>query len=268
MNINPEDYLNLNKELWDNKVDDHVASAFYDVPSFLDGKTSLRTIELELLPDLNGKSLLHLQCHFGLDTMSLGRLGAKSTGLDFSQIAIDQARELAQETNSVSEFVCTDVYSAQEVLNRQFDYVYTSYGTIGWLPDIRKWAQVVSNSLVHGGEFMIVDFHPVMWMFDDDFKEITYAYRNGDAITGIETKTYTDSDKEYNSPWVSWNWGLSDIIQSLLDCGLQITHLSEYDFSPYECFPNMNKDGDQEYRFKNLGGKIPMVYAIKAVKPS
>lgn len=267
MTINTQDYIDINRELWEKKVDDHVESKFYDVPAFLRGESSLRIIELDLLPEVKNKSLLHLQCHFGLDTLSLGRLGAEVTGLDFSPKAIEHAKSLANQTKSNANFICGDVYDTRDLIKEQFDVVFTSYGTIGWLPDIVKWANVVNDSLKPGGEFFFAEFHPFVWMFDDDVKEITYAYRNGGAITGVETESYADTKEDYQSPWVCWNYGISDVVQSLIDTGLKITHMSEYNFSPYQIFPDMEKSADQVYRIKRFGNKIPLVYVIKAQRP-
>ncbi len=160
----PVDYIAKNKTSWNDKTDHHYNSAFYDVDGFLKGKNSLNEIELKLLGDVSGKTILHLQCHFGMDSISLARMRAVVTGVDLSDKAIGKANELAQQTNAAATFVCCDIYDLPNHLNKQFDIVFTSYGTIGWLPDIDKWAAIVSTYLKPGGKFIFADFHPVVWM--------------------------------------------------------------------------------------------------------
>ena len=126
------DYLSANKASWNTRTEVHFDSEFYDNDGFVKGNTSLNTIELDLLGDVTGKSILHLQCHFGQDTLSLNRMGAQVTGVDLSDKAIEKANELKEKTGTEAEFICCDVYSLPDHLEKRFDYVYTSYGTIGW----------------------------------------------------------------------------------------------------------------------------------------
>ena len=165
-------YIEINRKSWNNRVETHLKSEFYDLDNFIKGKTSLNNIELELLGDLKGKSILHLQCHFGQDTISLCRLGANVTGVDLSDQAIESAIKIAKEANSNATFICCDIYDLPKHLDKQFDIVFTSYGTIGWLPDLDKWAKIVSQFLKPNGPFVFVEFHPVVWMFDDNFEKI------------------------------------------------------------------------------------------------
>ncbi|HLU86806.1 MAG TPA: class I SAM-dependent methyltransferase [Taishania sp.] len=133
-------YISVNKQAWNDQVDIHLKSDFYDLKGFIQGNTSLKEIELPLLGDISGKSILHLQCHFGQDTISLQRMGASATGVDFSDKAIEAAKQLNSQLNLKTQFICCDVYELPKLLNQQFDIVFTSYGTIGWLPDLDKWA--------------------------------------------------------------------------------------------------------------------------------
>jgi len=195
--MNPEiDYIEINKQSWNNRTEFHVNSAFYDMDAFLKGKSSLNNIELNVLGDIKGKSILHLQCHFGQDSISLQRLGAEVVGVDLSDKSIAKAKEIALKTNSNAKFICSDIYSLPNCLDQQFDMVYTSYGTIGWLPDLDKWASVVQHFLKPGGKFVFVEFHPVVWMFDDDFDKIGYNYFNSGAIVETESGTYADRNAE------------------------------------------------------------------------
>src|ERR1700748_3023902 len=144
MNI-PQNYKEINKEAWNKKTAVHVDADFYDVPAFLNGKNSLHTTELNLLGNVKGKSILHLQCHFGLDTLSLARMGAKVTGIDLSDKAIAKARELNTKLGLDATFICCDIYDLPQNLNEKFDLIFTSYGVLGWLPDLQKWAAVIDH---------------------------------------------------------------------------------------------------------------------------
>ena len=261
-----KNYLQINKQLWNNKTEVHLNSEFYDNENFIKGKSSLNPIELALLGDVKGKSVLHLQCHFGQDTISLSRMGAKTVGVDLSDKAIATAKDLAAKTNTNAEFICCDVYDLPNHLNQQFDMVYTSYGTIGWLPDIDKWAKVVSQFLKPGGQFLFVEFHPVVWMFDYDFKKVEYSYFNVEPIIETEEGTYADKNANIKDESVSWNHDLSEVINSLIKNGLSIKQFNEYDYSPYNCFNNTVEVAPNQYRVKHLGAKIPMVYSLVASK--
>ena len=158
-----KNYLEINRKSWNAKVEPHLKSDFYFVDEFLNGKTSLNSIELEILGDVSGKEILHLQCHFGQDSISLSRMGAKVTGIDLSDKAIEAAQDLAQKCGTDTSFLVSDVYELPKILDKKFDIVYTSYGTIGWLPDLEKWAEVISHFLKPGGKFVFVEFHPFVW---------------------------------------------------------------------------------------------------------
>ena len=259
-------YLDINKKLWNNKVDVHLDSEFYDNDTFIAGANSLNSIELNLLGDLKGKSVLHLQCHFGQDTISLSRLGAQAHGIDLSDKAIDTARELADKVNTDTRFTCSDVYDLPNHLDEQFDIVYTSYGTIGWLPDLDKWAKIIQRYLKPGGKFIFVEFHPVVWMFDDDFKFVKYRYFKSEPIQESESGTYADRESNLEQEYVTWNHGMAEVIQSLLNNGLELKSLEEFDYSPYNCFNETVEIGPKKFRIKHLEDKIPMVYALEAVK--
>ena len=265
--MNPEkEYQKVNKELWNKKVDFHMKSDFYDVKGFLKGKSSLNEIELKLLGNISGKSILHLQCHFGQDTISLARMGAKVTGVDLSDTAIDQAKILAEKSNIDAEFICCDIYDLPYHLDKEFDIVFTSYGTIGWLPDLNKWAEIISKFLKNDGKFIFAEFHPVVWMFDYDFENIQYRYFTSDAIIETETGTYTDRNAPIKSKSITWNHGIGEVVNSLITNGLVINSLNEYDYSPYNCFNKTVEISENKFRIKHLKNKIPMIYSIVASK--
>lgn len=261
-----DNYININKEAWNQKTTFHIESSFYDMPSFLNGNSTLNSIELELLGDVTGKKILHLQCHFGQDTISLSRMGAVATGVDFSDAAIAKARELAETTNTNTRFICCDIYSLPDNLNEQFDIVFTSYGTIGWLPNLDKWAKVINHFLKPGGRFIFAEFHPFVWMFDSGFSKIDYSYFNEEAIIETETGTYADKAANMEVKTISWNHDLSEVFSSLINNNLEIKTFKEYNYSPYNCFNDMEEFEPKRYRIPHLQNKIPFVYALKAVK--
>lgn len=260
-----QNYIEINKQSWNNRTDVHVKSDFYDLDGFMKGKSSLNSIELELLGDVSGKSILHLQCHFGQDSLSLSRLGAKVTGVDLSDKAIETAKDLAQKLKADAEFICCDLYDLPNYLHKKFDIVFTSYGTIGWLPDLDKWAKIVSQFLKPKGKFVFVEFHPVVWMFDDAFEKIEYNYFKSEAIETLEG-SYTESTTDAKQHFITWNHSLSEVLSSLLNNGLQINSFNEYDYSPYNCFQNTVEFEPNKFRIKNLEDKIPMVYSLTATK--
>ena len=263
---NQTDYISVNKESWNKKTEVHLTSNFYDVPSFLAGKSSLNSIELELLGDVKGKKILHLQCHFGQDSLSLARMGAKVTGVDFSDKAIAKAQEFAKKLQLDATFHCCDLYEAPKIIDEKFDIVFTSYGTIGWVPDIEKWANVVSHFLKPQGKFVMADFHPVVWMFDNDFKEVFYSYFNIEPIYESETGSYAEREANIETHTISWNHSIADILNSLIGSGIEINSFQEYDYSPYNCFNQTEEYEKGKYRIKHFQNKIPIVYSVLATK--
>jgi 2-polyprenyl-3-methyl-5-hydroxy-6-metoxy-1,4-benzoquinol methylase len=261
-----ENYIKLNKQSWNQKVPIHIASDFYANEAFINGANTLNEIELSLLGNVKDKNILHLQCHFGQDSMSLSRMGAKVTGIDFSDVAINKAQELAAQLQLNTNFICTDVYNTPNHLNEKFDIVFTSYGTIGWLPNTENWAQVVSSSLKPGGQFIMADFHPVVWMYNNELSFIEYSYFNKQDIVETTEGTYADNKAAIKNTTISWNHSLSEILNSLIKNGLEINTFNEYDYSPYNCLHNMEQVAPRQYIIKHIGQKIPLVYAIHATK--
>lgn len=265
--MNPEEnYLDINRHSWNNRTEAHIKSEFYGMEQFLQGKTSLQNIELNLLGNVEGKAVLHLQCHFGQDSISLSRMGAQVTGVDLSDKAIARAKSIARETQANVEFICCDLYALPANLNKQFDVVFTSYGTIGWLPNLDKWAAVISRFLKPGGQFVFVEFHPVVWMFDDDFEKIGYRYFNSGAIVETENGTYADRSANIEQQSVTWNHSISEVLNSLIKNGLEINAFDEFDYSPYNCFKHTVEFEPGKYRIKHLDNKIPMLFSLRATK--
>jgi SAM-dependent methyltransferase len=260
------DYIHKNRELWNKRTAYHIQSDFYDVKGFLEGKNSLSEIELAMLGDLKGKTVLHLQCHFGQDSLSMARMGAKVTGVDLSDKAIDQAKELNTQIGTDAEFICCDIYDLPDLLNRKFDIVFTSFGTITWLPDMDRWATVISHFLTPGGRFLFAEFHPVVWMFDNDFTKVAYDYFNSGPIIETETGTYADKSAPITSEYVGWNHSLGEVMMALLKNDLTITAFNEYNYSPHNCFAGTEQLGERRFRIRHLEKDIPMVYTIAAEK--
>ncbi|WP_395053559.1 class I SAM-dependent methyltransferase [Flavobacterium sp.] len=263
---NIQDYKKINQQTWNNKTDVHIASDFYDNEGFLNGKSTLNAIELELLRDISNKKILHLQCHFGQDTLSLARLGAKVTGIDLSDKAIEKAKEFADKLNIDATFICCDIYDTPKFLDEKFDIVFTSYGTIGWLPDLDNWAKVVSQFIKPNGKFIMADFHPVVWMFDNYFKEVFYSYFNVEPIVEDESGTYADRYSEIKAQTITWNHPTSEVLNALLSNDLVLNSFNEFNYSPYNCFNETEEYETGKFRIKHLGNKIPMVFSILASK--
>jgi SAM-dependent methyltransferase len=263
---NEKNYITINNQAWNNKVDVHIASDFYANKSFFNGKSTLNSIELELLGDLRGKKVLHLQCHFGQDSLSMARLGATVIGVDLSEKAIEKAKEFSEKLKLDANFICCDVYDLPNQLSEKFDIVFTSYGTIGWLPDLYKWGNIISHFLKPSGKFIMVDFHPVVWMYDNEFKEVYYSYFNIEPIFENELGTYADRNSKIEITTVTWNHPISDILNSLIKNNLEIISFNEFDYSPYNCFNETEEFEKGKFRLKPFGNKIPMIYSIHAFK--
>jgi SAM-dependent methyltransferase len=260
------DYIRINKKMWNDKTDVHVKSSFYNVEGFRNTRNSLKEIELNQLGDVCGKSVLHLQCHFGMDSLSLASRGAIVTGIDLSDTSIEVAKQLSHEMNIKAEFICCDLYDLKEHLDRKFDIVFTSYGTILWLPDLKPWAEIVAHFLKPDGEFHFIEFHPFVYMFDHDFNRIEYSYFNSGPIVEETIGTYADRFAPLKNSSVAWNHSLSEIFTALFHAGLQITLFEEFDYSPFNCFGNMKQFQPGKWRVNDLERIIPMVYGLKAEK--
>jgi SAM-dependent methyltransferase len=265
-------YLKQNKALWNEITPVHARSAFYDVNGFKAGKsTMIMPLEIEEMGDVHGKSLLHLQCHFGMDTLSWGRLGAKVTGVDFSDEAINQARKLSKETGIKAQFICSDIYKLPDIHQQKYDIVYTSGGVLCWLPDLNKWAKVIAHFLKPGGFFYIMEGHPFSTVFDNSKKakelKVTQSYFHKPGPTKWEPEgDYADSDFITSSASYEWSHSMGDIINSLISAGLKIEFLHEFPMIFFKCFSFMKQDKDGAWHLE--GDKLPLIFSIKASKPN
>ncbi len=259
-------YFKTNKATWNDKVKIHAKSEMYDLEAFKNAKSSLMPYELNALGNVKGKSLLHLQCHFGQDTLSWSRLGAKCVGVDLSDEGIKLAQELNEDLKLDAEFVCCNVLDTSEFIKDTFDIVFTSYGVIGWLPDLKPWAKMIAERLKKGGTFYMVEFHPIVWMFDylDDKPIMKYGYMQDDVIYEEYEGTYANQDSKMISKEYGWNHGLGEIISSLTEAGLHIDFLKEHDESPYNVLPELVETKSR--MFVTRDKLYPLIFELKATK--
>ncbi len=262
--------LALNRRWWEERAPLHVSGDFYDIDRFLDGTNTLLPWETEELPDVSGRSLVHLQCHFGLDTLSWARLGAQVTGLDFSKNATAAACDIADRAGIDARFVAADVYDAISALGATYDIVYTGHGALNWLPDLDRWASIVSELLNPGGELYLAEFHPgidVMSLteleVDTDFFDLAAGLRFDDAAGSYATAK-TDTA---NNSVMEWTHGLGRVVTALASTELRIERLVEHDAIAYPRFPFLERGADGAYRMPAGKPRIPLSYSLKARKP-
>ncbi|MFH8616811.1 class I SAM-dependent methyltransferase [Streptomyces sp. NPDC017979] len=269
----PEDWRELNRANWDDRVPVHVASDYYDLDSFRAGKDPLRDFEVAEVGDVSGRSLLHLQCHIGLDTLSWARRGAaRVVGLDFSEPAVVAAGRIAGEIGLGPErasFVTSDVYDAvAAVPDESYDIVYTGVGALGWLPDVDRWAEVAASLVAPGGFLYLAEFHPLTDVLDDETgSRIVHDYFSRDAWVEDVDGTYTDVDARIaNKRTVEWQHPISSVVSALCANGLRLEFLHEHDVSLFQRFGALESQGGGYYRFPADRPRIPLMYSLKASK--
>ncbi|WP_300243104.1 class I SAM-dependent methyltransferase [Pseudomonas sp.] len=270
------DYLTLNKTNWDERAPLHAASADYAVQRFVDDPQFLSDVvqfDRPLLGDIQGLRGVHLQCHIGTDTLSLARLGARMSGLDFSSASLAEARTLAQRCNTPIDYHESDVFAATDVLPRgEFDLVYTGIGALCWLPSIERWAQTVGALLKPGGRLFIREGHPMLWALDEeqrDSLQVAFPYfERSEPLVWDEDTTYVETESSLKATVThEWNHGLGEIISALLAQGLEITGLVEHQSIPWEALPGqMVVDERGEWRLKEAPWRLPLSYTLQAVK--
>ena len=259
---------------WNERTPVHAGSSFYDVDSFRAGRITLTDVEIAEIGTVSGNTLLHLQCHFGMDTMSWARLGANVTGVDISDVAIDLARELNDELGLPARFIRSNIYDLPKVLDERFDIVYTAIGALCWLPDMAAWAQIVARFLKPGGTFYILDGHPASHIFESipasdgsqSLKPIHPYFPNPEGfLYAGGGDTYTGSGV-IESPSYEWQHSMSEIINAIIDAGLKIQKLNEFPISGYRAYPQMSRSDDGWWRLAEKHGTIPFLFSIKATK--
>lgn len=259
-----KDYAAINKKWWNNATPVHAASKFYDIPGFKKGKTSLQSIEIEELGKVRGKTLLHLLCHFGMDTLSWARKGAITTGVDLSDSSIRLAKKLSRQTNIPSTFICSDIFELPKVLDKKFDIIFASYGVLLWLSNMKKFAKIINNFLADGGVFYIVEVHPFTNILSYDFKLFYKYFDRGPYVE--DSGTYIDWDKAQGITY-EWSHTISDVINAFINEGLKIEHIHEFPFSMYDQFPGfMEKNKEGKFVLKDKKIQIPLLFSLKVTK--
>jgi SAM-dependent methyltransferase len=260
------EWLRLNRAAWDERVAIHLPSDFYDNESFLEGRSSLQPFEVIEAGDVAGRDLVHLQCHFGQDTLSWARLGARVTGLDFSAPAVEAARRLAAQAGLEATFVCADVYDAVEALGgRTFDVVYTGLGALVWLPDIVRWARVCASLVAPGGVLYVSEFHPVADVFLDQRLEAAFPYFAPEGHRWEDGGTYTDpqADTVHNQTW-NWTHPLSDVVTAVIAAGLSLEFLHEHPHTLWARWPFLERREDRTYHLPADRPSLPLLYSLRA----
>lgn len=263
--------MEVNRRHWDEVTPLHAGSAMYDVERFKTGGLTLDELERGEVGEVTGKTLLHLQCHFGLDTLSWARLGARVTGMDYSPEAISAARKLATDCALDARFICCNLYDLPGQLTGEFDVVFTSYGVLCWLPDLREWARIAATYVKPGGFFYIAEFHPFAYVFDDEADRLRYRYPyfEREALRFETDGTYADKEARLlNRVTEEWNYRLGEVVSALIDAGLRLEFLHEHAFSVYEQFLFLEKDGRERWRFPGGGEPIPLMFSLRAQKPN
>ena len=263
-----------NRRNWNERTPVHAASEFYDVAGFRNGRITLSDIERAEVGCVEGKSLLHLQCHFGMDTMSWARLGAQATGVDISNAAIDLARSLNDELRLDTRFICSNLYDLPDVLNEEFDIVYTAMGVLCWLPDLSEWVNIVARFLKPNGIFYILDDHPFFHIFESEENQagvqelrVRYPYfkkDDGEFYEG-DYPSYAGSDI-IEAGCYEWQHSIGEILNAILDAGLRIQFFHEFALSGYKAFPCMEKGQDGWWRLTSHNDPVPQLFSLKVTK--
>lgn len=267
-----ETAFETNRRLWDERAAVHRldATGFYRVEAFLAGEDVLYPIEAAEIGDVGGLDIIHLQCHFGMDSICLARRGATVTGLDFSAAAVAEARKLAERTGSAARFVEGNVYEARRLLEGDFDMVYTSWGTVGWLPDIEGWAKVVASLLRPGGFLYFADGHPMMLCLEIAEGRIVlrddWRTPREQPLLGSGDTSYT-GDKVADLPSCEWIHPLADMLNALIGAGLRLDWLHEHERLPWPHFPDMRAGVDRMFRLPEGYPKLPLALSLRATKP-
>lgn len=281
-----EPYFNANLARWDESVAIHAASEGYDLAGYLKGEKTLYAIETSEVGDVSGKTLLHLQCHFGMDTLNWARLGATVTGIDFSPEAIARARHLAVEIGvEDARFIESNVYDAPSVLDEQFDIVYTGIGALNWLPDIRGWARVAGGYVKSGGFLYLYEGHPMLSSLDEERTDLPFQlkydyFESSQPIEWDWDQTYTDGPKLKNTRGYEWNHGLGEIVTALIEAGLRIEFLREHKTLAWQGLPMMEPvEGAAAFGTRHqrrvgwqlpeaIRDMVPLMYSVKASRPA
>lgn len=268
--LNLEDIFDTNQKAWNKKVEYDVLSKYYDIEEFKTKKNSLYPLDIKILNNIEGKRILHLQSYLGLDSISMSKMGAKLTAVDFCGNAINFSKFLSEEMNEKVDFISSNIYNLDSIILEPFDVIYMSYGAICWLPDIKVLVEKTKNLLKKGGEFIIIDFHPLVISFDlfrDD--KIKYSYFNNPEENIIEINrkgTYADVNAPIETVEYNWNHSISEILNAFIINQFLISDFNEYPFLPMNGFPNLTLGKDGYYHVENSEDKYPLLFSLKATK--
>ncbi len=265
-------YSKFNSMLWDELTEVHIkAKNFYSIHKLEKGEITLKDIELNEIGDVKGKSFLHLQCHLGLDTLSWAMLGANVTGVDFSRKSINFAKSLSVKLNLPAEFICCDVYELSKILQRKFDIIFTSYGVLIWLYDLKNWAINISRLLNKNGFFYLVEGHPYSMILqnneDDERLMVNKSYFSSDKPNiGISEKDYVDSEYTIKNKSYTWDHTISDILNAFIQAKLKLEFFHEFCKSDIPYHNHMVKNDNEMWYFKDNIKNIPLMFSLKASK--
>ncbi|WP_274914391.1 class I SAM-dependent methyltransferase [Streptomyces sp. WZ-12] len=273
--MGPDDWREVNRARWDERVPLHTASDFYDQDAFRRTRDVIRDFEVEEVGDVTGRSLLHLQCHFGQDTLSWAHRGAaRVVGLDFSEPAVEAARELAAELGygpDRAAFVTADVYDAAEAApDPAYDIVYTGIGAVNWLPDLVGWAETAASLVAPGGFLYLAEFHPLGDVLDEETgSKVAHDYFRREAWDEESPGSYTDFEAHtVHNRGVEWQHSLGEVVSALAGAGLRLDFLHEHDMTLFPRFGTLRRGEDGYYRFPQDRPRIPLMYSLKATKPA
>lgn len=261
-----KNYSLTNKKWWNDVTPIHVKSKLYNLNGFKNGKSNLEALEIQEVGDVKGKTLLHLMCHFGMGTLSWARFGAIATGVDLSDVSIRFAKKLSKEIHIPANFICCDIYNLPNILDKKFDIVFTSYGVLCWISNLKKWAKIIHHFLKNGGIFYIAEVHPFTNIYSHDFK-IYYNYFKKGPFIDDSDGTYADWDAPVKGFTYEWSYKISDVINVLIEQGLKIEFVHEFPFTMYDQFPGLMQQNEKgQYVFKNKKNQIPLLFSLKAIK--
>jgi len=268
--------MDSNREHWDEATDIHARGNVYGIEDFKAGRCQLHRIEVEELGDVAGKTLLHLQCHFGLGTLSWARRGAIVTGVDFSPKSIALARSLATEVGADARFVESNLYDLPTALSGRFDIVFSSYGVLCWLPDLKRWGEIVARYLEPGGIFYIAEAHPFIRVFptDDDITDGStelrprFHYFHDPAGTRWPPAAdYVDETTRYTTPEHIWQHSMGDIVNALVTAGLRIDFLHEFPYCTWKVIAFTEPVERGSWGLGPRFPRLPLMFSLKATKP-
>lgn len=261
--------ISANQRLWNEWADINARSSEYAVDQFKAGRNALHGLEQQEVGDVRGLRLLHLQCHFGLDTLTWARLGAHVTGVDFAERAIQIAAGLAAELRLPARFIWSDVYDLPAHLDETFDVVFTSIGVLSWLHDLPAWGRLVARYVKPGGFFYLLENHPFAWVLDDSdpAMPLTYPYFARGPQAFPVNGSYADPDAEVREPAsYEWTHPLSEVVNALLSAGLRLEWLREYPYTVYKAFDYLEEGQDGMWRLPGGKDMLPLMFSLKATK--